>query len=117
MKVKFLLIALALSLGIIMLSTTASEKETLGSSMLMDENPPITEKDKAIAESSKPMPIPAEPHLQAKPKESLPSAMLEDIDVLKEKEVVKAPEKPEEAPPSPLPLPMPEEPKPPKKKS
>lgn len=104
MRRKFMLIVFVLSIAMLMLGNTACKKESEKSSMLMDLEPKVTEEDRAIAESSKPTPIPAESYLLAKPEEVRPSAMLEDLEVSSRKAVEAKP------------IPMPEEPKPSKEK-
>ncbi|MFB0566949.1 MAG: hypothetical protein ACETWK_14895 [Candidatus Aminicenantaceae bacterium] len=104
MRHKFTLMVFVLSIAILMLGNTTCKKESEKSSMLMDVEPKVTAVDRAIAESSKPIPIPAEPYPLVKPEEARPSAMLEDLEV--------SPRKAVEA----KPIPMPEEPKPSKEK-
>lgn len=104
MRRKFMLIVFVLSIAMLMLGNTACKKESEKSSMLMDLEPKVTEEDRAIAESSKPKPIPAEAYPLAKPEEVRPSAMLEDLEVSSMKAVEAKP------------IPMPEEPKPSKEK-
>ena len=117
MKHKYLLIALVLSLGLLLLNTACGDKENKqvsepekvsGPMMLMDENPPVSDLDKSMGESKEPMPLPRE-ELQIKAKEDTPlmSAMLEDIKPEEEKEPQKAidPNKPRPIPEE-LPLPQ-----------
>jgi len=78
--------------------------------MLMDLEVTVTEEDRVIAKSSEPVPLPDEPYL-LELEEEVPSAMLEDIDILT-KERPAIPLKQEEMKPKPLP----EEPKPSKEK-
>jgi hypothetical protein len=120
MKHKYLLIALVLSLGLLLLNTACGDKEkkqvsepekeeVSGPMMLADEDPPVTALDKSMVESKKPMPFPGEElQMKAKADAALMSAMEEDIKPEEEKELDKAidPNKPR---------PIPEEPPPPEK--
>ncbi len=117
MKHKYLLIALVLCLGLLLLNTACGDKENnqapepgpvSGSKMLMDDNPPVDALDKSMAESKKPVPFPGEQlKIKAKPDAALMSAMLEDIKPAEEREPQKAvdPTKPR---PIPGELPSPE---------
>ena len=118
MKHKYLLIALVLSLGLLLLNTACGDKKdkqvsepqkVSGPMMLMDESPPVSDLDISMRESKEPMPLPGE-ELQIKAKADVPlmSAMLEDIKLEEGMELQKEvdPNKPR---PIPGELPLPQE--------
>jgi hypothetical protein len=118
MKHKYLLIALVLSLGLLLLNTACGDKKdkqvsepqkVSGPMMLMDESPPVSDLDISMRESKEPMPLPGEElQIKAKADAVLMSAMLEDIKPEEEKEPQKVvdPKKPR---PIPGELPPPQE--------
>lgn len=78
-----LLLTMILLAGLGLLLAGCAERggqEGPGQAMLADEDPVVTEADRALSASDKPMPLPAEPYPVADPDAPTPGSTLLDLD-------------------------------------
>lgn len=126
MRSKYLLIILTLCLGLVLMNTACTKQDTpaketkeekagnvFESTAMLTDDEPAKEMalSKAMAASDKPVPIPGEPPLFAKPDIPTASSMMMDLEPAKDLEAVPGAETKEAA----KPVPIPEELPPPKK--